>query len=203
MGIRVDNANEAAVTSLTTGLVGEAVARAAQDTYLDPIGQYGGYIAPSAPHIGNTTITLTASRTYYQRFVATRSANTATISYVIQTAAGSNDNVDVGIMNATTLAKVGSSGATAAKLNGTATRTSVTLVAALTAGTAYYAAISCGTVGSSAAILIGAQFTSANSPKLTGLTNPGVQAFYEASATVPATATFGTVVSTCPILFVE
>ena len=203
MGIRVDNANDAGLASTNTTLANEIIARTLQDYYQDSVGQYGGYIAPSVPHYGNTTITLTAGRSYYQRFVAARNTNTATISYVIQTAAGSNDNVDVGIYSATTLAKVASSGATASKLNGTATRTSVTLVAALTAGTAYYAAISYGTAGSSAPILIGGQFTSANSPKLTGLTNPGVQCFYETVHPLPETASITGVVATCPILFVE
>jgi hypothetical protein len=203
MGIRVDNANEAAVASLTTGLVGEAVARGLQDIYLDPVGQYGGYIAPNSNGIGTAAYTMVASRTVYCRFVATRTGNTASISYNLSTAAGSDDAVDVGIINATTLARVASSGATTGKLNGSTTRTTVPLVAALTAGTVYYAAISCGTIGSTAAAVTGANFTTANLTKLTGLTNPGTQAWYEASATVPATATFGSVAATAPLLFIE
>lgn len=200
MGIRVDNANEAAVASLTTGLVSEVAARA----YLDPFFQYGGYIAPNQTGVGTVAYTLTASRTCYVRFVATRTGNTASISYNLSTAAGSDDAVDVGIINAATLARVASSGATTGKLNGATTRTTVPLVAPLVAGTVYYAAISCGTVGSTAAIITGVQFTTANFSKLMGLTNPGCQAWFEAgAATVPATATFGSVGSTHPLLFIE
>ena len=193
---------QAAIDAQGAAVATEAITRAVQDQYLDPIGQYGGFLAPNQP-LGTVAFTLTASRTYYCKFVATRSMNTTSIGFNLSTAAGSNDNVDVGIINATTLARVASSGATAGKLNGSLTKTTVPLVAALTAGTVYYAAISCGAIGSTAAAITGVQFTTANFTKLLGLTNPGCQAWYEASATVPSTATFGSVAATAPFLFVE
>lgn len=111
-----------------------------------------GVLAPHGTTLqGSGGIAVVANRAYYARFVAPRNMTVTKIAFVTTTASGSDDAVDVGIYKANG-DKLVSSGATTGKLNATAGVQTVTVAETeLTAGTVYYAALSVGTIGSTAA----------------------------------------------------
>ena len=76
----------------------------------------------------------------------------ALIAFVVSTAAGSNDNCDVGILdqNYNTLVSAGS---TAGKLNALGVQTVAITPTSLAAGNTYYAAFAAGPIGTTAAAL--------------------------------------------------
>lgn len=115
-----------------------------------------GILAPSVSGGSVATGALTANRALFCRFVPSRAMTITKMAFVVQTAALSNDNCDVGIYAANGATLLKSSGSTAGKLNALGTQTlTLSSSLALTAGTVYYAAFAYGTVGSTAAQLAG------------------------------------------------
>lgn len=170
-----------------TAIFVEAVARGTADGALDYDRGYGGVVAPDFVG-GMAAVTLSANVAYWVRFRASRAMTVTAIRFIVSTAAGSNDNVDVGIYNGTTRAKIVSAGATAGKLNATGPQ-SVAISTSLTAGTAYYAGISCGAIGTSAAILAGNELLYWELPKLFGTAAPVlIQGTQNTAHPLPATA---------------
>lgn len=119
------------------------------------LGQAGIW-APSGPGGNSATGLLTANRALFCRFIPSRAMTITKIAFVVNTAALSNDNCDVGIYASDGSTLLKSSGSTAGKLNVIGPQ-SVSLSAsqALTAGTIYYAAFAYGAVGSTAGQLVG------------------------------------------------
>jgi hypothetical protein len=107
------------------------------------------------PNVGYTTGTVVAggSTARWARFFPTRNMSIVKIGFVTTVAATNDDACDVALYNAAgTL--LTSSGSTSGKMNATAGAQTVAITAtALTAGTAYYAALCYGTVGGTAATL--------------------------------------------------
>lgn len=183
---RVDSSGAVAGV-VSTAVAAEAFTRAVADAYLDYDKGYGGVVAPDFVG-GMAAVTLVANTAYWVRFRPSRNMTVTAIRYIVSTAAGSNDNVDVGIYNGTTRAKIVSAGATASKLNATGPQ-SISISASLTAGTAYYAGISCGTIGSTAAVLSGNELLYWELPTLFGTSAPAlIQGTQATSHPLPATA---------------
>lgn len=194
---------QAAIDAQGLAVANEAVARALADAALDADDGLPGYLAPSFRGCSTGTLTLVANRSYFARFCPTRAATVTAINFMVTTAASANDNVDVGIYNATTLARVASSGATASKLNATGPQ-SVALSASLTAGQPYFAAIACGTLGGTAAIVVSGTVTTANAARLFG--NTPVDAYtschVDSQHPLPSTSGAVTVNASVPFLAV-
>lgn len=106
------------------------------------------YTGPGA--ISNEAVT--ANQLRATRFVPSRKMVIIAIKFVVQTAAGSDDDYDVGIYNSSGTLLV-SSGATAGKLNSTGVKSITTATTTLNAGSIYYCAGSCGAIGTTAAQL--------------------------------------------------
>ena len=147
----------------------EQVAR----TYADTSNGFAGVCGPTGLYVAKTAAAqnLTANKAYYVRIYAPRAMTITSVRWLVTTAAGSNDNVDVGIFNGTTGAKIVSSGATAGKLNSTGIQ-SVSLSTTLAAGTAYYLGLSCGSIGSTAAQVLMTDLAYWEAPKLFGTAMP-------------------------------
>lgn len=112
----------------------------------------GFYVPPQGINQAAAT-PLTASRAYIARFVAPKTMTITKIAFQLTNAAGSNDNCDVGIFDASLTTLLGSSGSTAGKLNAAPGPQTVNLTGSvpLVAGTVYYAAFAMGTIGTTAA----------------------------------------------------
>lgn len=111
-----------------------------------------GVIAPMAFGMGASNPNLVANRAYFARFVPSFTFSATKIAFGVQTAASTNDACDVGIYDST-VTKIVTAGATTGKLNATGLQTVTIAATTLTAGTVYYAAVSCGTLGGTAAQL--------------------------------------------------
>jgi hypothetical protein len=120
-------------------------------------GQPGMY-APMVTS-GTNSATAVANRGFLCRFVPSRNMTAALIGFTVSTAAGADDNVDVGIYSAAG-AKLVSSGATAGKLNSQGAKTVAITATPLTAGTVYYGALSFGALGGTAAVVTGVGYQS-------------------------------------------
>ncbi|MGC1177430.1 MAG: hypothetical protein WA843_05150, partial [Candidatus Saccharimonadales bacterium] len=104
-----------------------------------------------------STRSLAANTAYLVRFVPHKPIKISQIKYVVTTFATADDAVDVGIYNATLSSRLGSSGATTGQLNATNGIKTLNLTASvqLVPDTVYYIALSCGTVGGTAATITG------------------------------------------------
>lgn len=137
-----------------------------------------GVLAPHGTSIAGTGGVLSvANRAYYARFVAPQNLSITKIAFVTTVAATNNDACDVGIYNAAG-ERIVSSGATSGKLNATAGVQEVTVSSTpITAGSVYYAALSVGAVGGTAATIamttaaanIGDIFGTATGTRLTAI----------------------------------
>lgn len=162
-----------------------------------------GLFAPNPLYGGTTNVILTASTLYVARFMPSRPFNAALIAYVVTSFATTDDNVDVGIFDSTGQRLV-SSGATAGKLNTSNGVKTVSFTAtALKAGTVYYAALACGTVGGTAATLThhtastaGSQFFGSSMPNIS-------QGTYAANPTLPASVSISPTGGNVPLLAVR
>jgi hypothetical protein len=144
-----------------------------------------GALAP--PDIPNTTVTPAAQRVSYARFVARRRLKVTKIAFVLTTAASVNDNVEVGIYDASG-ARVATSGLVAGKLNGALGVQTVTVTATLEPGI-YYAAINVATIGGTAAVILGYALSNALGYELFGTGAPAALGGQQTGqATLPATA---------------
>lgn len=145
---------------------------------------------------------MSASTARLVRFVAPQNIAITKIAFYLGTAAGSNDNVDVGIYNSTLSTLIASSGSTAGKLNAAAPSVqTVTLgaTANLTRGTVYYAAIAFGTFGSGACSIHMGSYAPAS---LMGASAPNIYNAVVTSSAFPLAAapTLGAATSGLPIL---
>jgi polygalacturonase len=146
--------------------------------------------------------TLVAGQRYIVRFVPKHDRAIRSICFGLQTAAGSNDNVDVGIYDATGTLLV-SSGSTAGKLNGSTGTQSVAITETIVrAKTIYYAALQSLTQGSTAAVLAGFTMASAQNNQIAGTGFPHILSDVANGGTaLPNTYTIGTVSSTGVLLY--
>lgn len=126
-----------------------------------------GVLAPSVHGWAEGGLALSANTAYLARFVPSRDIAVALIAFAVTTAAGADDACDVGIYDST-LTRVVSSGATTGKLNSTGVKTVTVTTTVLKAGKTYYAAISCGTLGGTAATIRGANLGSTEGGQLFG-----------------------------------
>ena len=179
--------------------------------YLSQIGTnyaQGGQYAPNiGPFCSNSAVALTASRLYLVRFVAHKTQNISKIAFFVTTAAGANDNCDVGIFNSAGTTLLASAGSTAGKLNQSPGPQTVTFTAptAIRAGTVYYAAFACGTFGGTAAQLAMTNLASgANLGILFGSTVGLIEQTFQASAfPITAPATTAGAVTSAPIMSLQ
>lgn len=117
-------------------------------------GQIGMWAIPNAGYNFTVGVTPAASTYRLMRFVPSRTLVVAKIGFVVTTAATANDSVDVGLYDAAGTRLV-SSGATAAKVNGSTGKQTIDVTATtLQAGVAYYAGLAYGAVGGTAATLL-------------------------------------------------
>lgn len=149
-----------------------------------------GVLAPDETQLSHTTLTLTANQAYLNRFYLVDPLAVVSIAFVITTAAGSNDSCDVGIYDSAGN-RLASAGATAGKLNtGSNVVSSVALSVNLPGNSVYFAALSCGAVGSTAAILLGSNNGSTAYSSLWGATDTNMIAGYKSAAhPLPSTVT--------------
>ncbi len=150
------------------------------------------YIAPSTGHDTTIAAVMTANRAYYLRFVPKRNRLVRAISFILQVAASVNDEVCVGIYDAS-MNRIATSGAVTGKLNagGVPVRQEVTLTSPvlLEAGNVYYAALSQGTIGGTAAQVLLVSTGSAGS-SLRGATWGLAEVMIQGTAhPLPSTAT--------------
>lgn len=108
-----------------------------------------------APGFGGSfsAVAIGANLAYAGRFVPSRDMTITQLSFALGTAAGANDNCDVGLYDSA-LNLLGSAGSTAGKLNAGANSAKTLALTApvnLTAGEIYYAAFAVGALGGSAA----------------------------------------------------
>jgi hypothetical protein len=140
-----------------------------------------GAMAPSARGWTGSAQAVSANNGRLCRFVPERNMRVKGIGFNVVVAAGSNDNFDVGIYDST-LTKIVSSGATAGKLNATGKKRIDITETPLIEGQSYYILGSVGTLGGTAAQLVGANFTSAGIAAFMGTTAGLVEA--DAAATI-------------------
>lgn len=133
---------------------------------------WAGILSPDFPH-SPVQITVTASRGYYGRFVPSEDLVASKIAFIVSTAAGSNDNVDVGIYDSTGT-RLTSAGSTAGLLTPSGRKTLSFTPVTLRAGKVYYAAIAAGPVGTTAAIIVGAGWNENSIPTIMGASLPDI-----------------------------
>ena len=112
-------------------------------TTVDGDAGFAGQTAPNPPAAG-VAAALTASRAYAARFTASRSRTITKMAFVLTTASGTNDAVDMGIFDSTGTVLLSSTGSTLGKMNGSSgTQQQAPLLASvpLRAGVSYYAAL--------------------------------------------------------------
>lgn len=131
--------------------------------------QQGLYV-PIHPGGASNNITLVANRGWAMRFVPSRAMTIQSIAFSVFTAAGSNDNADVGIYDSALATKLVSSGATAGKLNATGVQSIAVTATTLSPGVVYYAAFSSGAIGTTAGAVAGASIGSGAVASLFGAT---------------------------------
>lgn len=163
----------------------------------------GGWPGKRTPEyaLSQTTFTLVANQAVLNRFHTADPLAVASVAFVVTTAAGSNDACDVGIYD-TAGNRLAAAGATLAKLNAVGLRT-VPLSVALPAG-AYFVALSCGAVGTTAGVLAGANANSALVGQMFGSGDADMELSSKAAShPLPATLTGKTAGSSAPILAVR
>jgi len=163
--------------------------------------QAGQYVPDGAPFGGITGIALTASRTYVVRFIAERSMTITKVVFVLTVAASANDNCDVGIFDSTLATKLGSSGSTAGKLNGSLGAVTVNLAAGvqIRQGKVYYAAFGSGPQGGTAASVVMTNLPT-NAVQMFGSTAGLTELTFQAAFPLAAPITPGGAIGSCPVL---
>lgn len=148
-----------------------------------------GCMAPTSatPYINNVTVTMTAGRTYFTRFVPDYSFTITTIAILVSVAAGANDAIDVGVFNSDLSDRLGSSGSTSGKLNaGTGAKTVTDLSIPVQAGTVYYGYVAMpSSFGGSAPGLACTNSVTSGSGALFGSAVGTIEAVYKDGLTFP------------------
>jgi hypothetical protein len=156
-----------------------------------------GIIAPTSWVAGTAARGLAANRAFIVRVVPSRDIVVALIAFTVQTAATADDACDVGIYDAA-MARLVSSGATTGKLNSTGVKTVAVTATKLNVDTVYYVAMSCGTLGGTAATVNGAAYFDNFGAIIFGTGNGVFEAAVQDTAHplpstfVPVTGTFST-----------
>lgn len=160
-----------------------------------------GMVTPSAPGWSDQNIALVANQAYLTRFVTSRSMTIIKIGYGLIIPSGTDDPVDVGIYDAA-WNRLASSGATLAKLNGSARVETVNLSASITlaANTVYYSAISANSTATLGQAIFGSAFLSIMWGQTAGLADIVVKA---ASHPLPASIVTPTFSGNAPILTIR
>lgn len=177
--------------------IGAAIA-----TAVDRDLRFGGLFTPTLPLASVGTLAVTANRAISGRFVPSRDMAIVALRFFVTTAAGSNDNVDIGLYDAAgnALARKGS---TAGLLNATGMK-SVALGATvnLTAGSVYYATLGAGTIGTTAASVLSASSGAATVADTFGSgTGSRMQGFADAAFPLPTTVPLaGGALSNTPVV---
>lgn len=160
-----------------------------------------GLYATEAKATSGSTITLTAGRAYFSRFVPKRNYSITLAAFGLAVAAGANDNVDIGVFDANLTTLVASSGSTAGKLNTTLGTVTVPLTVSLTAGTCYYVAFSAITpFGGTAAQVRGINFATTDVPYLFASAAPKMEAAYASQFPLANTPSLSTGISAVPLI---
>lgn len=165
-------------------------------------GQPGLIAGPPAGQIN--AFTLAANLGYFSRFVAEEELAVTKIAFVVSTLDAANPTVDVGIYDATTLQRLGSSGAVAGFLNATGLAVvSLTATTTIPAGTVCYAALSSNSA--SVAVVQGRSANTATNWLMFGGTPPNLMAAQKAAAhPLPASVDpLATTTNTVPLLAVR
>lgn len=156
-----------------------------------------GIVAPTAPGWFANAAAVVAARGYLARVVPSRDIVVTKIGFVVTVAASVDDPVDVGIYDSTLTTLLVSSGATLGKLNAVGNSLVTVATTTLRAGTPYYAALSVGTVGGTAATIGLAGWGSTLNSRLFGATAGLTEA--DAKATVhPLPAAWGGISGVTP-----
>jgi hypothetical protein len=138
-------------------------------------GQLGFYAPALAPFANQATVAM-SNRAFFWRVVCPLSQTISKIGFSVVNAASVDDQCDVGIYNAACSQLLGSSGATSGKLTTTGAKTVPLLTpVALVAGQVYYAALSFGVIGGTAAQLTSASMSSGLLSGLFGTTPPNAE----------------------------
>ena len=155
-----------------------------------------------APVNSISTVNPTANLAYLLRFVPSRNMTITKIAFAVITAAGSDDNVDVGIYNSDLSTKLVSTGDTAGLVNATTgTKTATVASTSLVAGTIYYVAFAYGTVGSTVATLASAYLATTGVSTIFGSSPPQLlQGTKTASHPLPSSIATPTSVANSPLL---
>lgn len=146
---------------------------------------FAGGVAPSTASGSSLSLTLVANQANLSRFVPQRNMVVSTLVLTVTTLASADDAIDVGIYSmraAGGLARLVSKGATTGLVNSTGRKTISITATKLVAGTVYYVAISCGTLGGTAAVVQAAGFNNADANKLMGTTAPNALALSKATS---------------------
>lgn len=165
----------------------------------------GAVFAPMMPFPAQLgSLTVAGSTIYLVRFVPSRNMAITKLAFAVTTAASTNDNCDAGILDSAGN-RLGSSGATAGKLNALGSPSVPFTAINLVAGSVYFAALAIGVLGGTAAVIQG---MTDGTFRLNSLLNAGASdnrtfsLSFAANPTVPAslTLTAGTSAATGPIL---
>lgn len=166
----------------------------------DAKGQNGIMTPQSAMGWRPGSLTAATGNAYVMRFKATTGFALTKAAFRLVTAAGSNDKVEVGIYSAA-WARLATSGEVEKILNGSLGIATIPITYTLVPGTVYYAAMAFGTVGSTGAVLSGAEYGSGELGKYFGAT-AGTIEYDSHTGSVPLPEPFvgGGLPTTVPIL---
>lgn len=161
------------------------------DAYHKAVNQ-SAIVAPSTPGWTFASLTPTADRCYFMRFVPPRDITIARATHIVTVAAGSNDPCDIAIYDGAGTVKLTSTGATTGKLNAAGAKTlDFTTAVRLRGGVPYIVAWSSTTPGGTAPQVAGCNFTNAYATQFFGATASTIEMAFNASA-YPTPATYGT-----------
>lgn len=166
-------------------------------------GQAGVYAPNCGWGAGGTPLTLTANTAWLSRFRVSEPLPMTLLAWALNTAAGSNDAYDIGVYDGT-LTRLVSLGATSGVLNGATGLKTPGLSGLFVPGLDYYAALSCGTIGSTAAVVRGLGLGAAVAAGMFGTSAPQAEALTAASShPLPSTITGATTTATVPLFAVR
>jgi hypothetical protein len=141
-----------------------------------------GMLAPSSPNVGSATVTVVANQAFVARFVPSKDRTIVKVAFAVSTPASVNDAVDVAIYDAA-LQLIVSKGATTGLLNvGGVSVITLPSAVNLVSGRVYYAALSVGTIGGTAAVLVASAFGGSAGTQLFGTTIPQLEAGTKATS---------------------
>jgi hypothetical protein len=141
-----------------------------------------GMLAPSSPNVGSATVTVVANQAFVARFVPSKDRTIVKVAFAVSTPASVNDAVDVAIYDAA-LQLIVSKGATTGLLNvGGVSVVTLPSAVSLVSGRVYYAALSVGTIGGTAAVLVASAFGGGAGTQLFGAVIPQLEAGIKAAS---------------------